>query len=78
MILSVTVINKYSVYDYVFAYAPRNWTLAGSNDLHQWNEVDREDQPSVDHILQKYDYYMNQQNKGYKYYRYTILGSSSF
>lgn len=71
---SIVEINKYAVFDYVYAYAPRNWTFSGSYDQHQWIQLDRQDEPPVDHIFKKYEYYLNNDNNAYPYYRYTILG----
>ena len=71
---SVFTISQYSVFDYISAYAPRNWTLSGSSDLQTWTLLDRRDEPPVDHIFRKYDYSMNKENIPFAYYKYTILG----
>lgn len=66
--------NRYDVYDYVFAYAPRNWTLSGSQDGETWKQVNREDQPPVDSVLHRYSYAISENEGPYRYYRYYVIG----
>lgn len=37
---SVIQLNKYAVYNYVFAYVPREWLVLGSNDGDNWTVLD--------------------------------------
>ena len=69
-------IDEYTVYDYVYAYAARNWTVSGSQDGTSWIELNRQDEPSVNHILQKYTYAITKNADTYHYYRYAVLGGS--
>lgn len=67
-------IDEYTVYDYVYAYAARNWTVSGSQDGKRWIELNRQDEPGVNHILQKYTYSIAEKAGIYRYYRYFVLG----
>lgn len=66
--------NRYDVYDYLFAYAPRNWTVSGSHDGKTWKQVNREDEPPVDSVLRRYTYTISENEKPYHFYRYYVIG----
>lgn len=66
--------NRYDVYDYLFAYAPRNWTVSGSHDGKTWKQVNREDEPPVDSVLRRYTYTISENEEPYQFYRYYVIG----
>lgn len=68
-------LSRYGVYNYVFAYVPREWTLQGADT--QWETVDYENDPDCDNILKVYTFSVNA-TKPFARYRIHILRNKGY
>ena len=75
---SVIQLNKYAVYNYVFAYVPREWLVLGSNDGDIWTVLDYENDPHCDNLLKVYHFQLNNTRTAYKQYKITIIQNKGY
>ena len=68
-------LSRYGVYNYVFAYVPREWTLQGADT--QWETVDYQNDPDCDNVLKVYTFSVNA-TKPFARYRFHILRNKGY